>query len=672
MNKTKINFEKHYCMVFLIFGAIMPFIATNDVFASAYSLSVSSSGAQNIDITGVGNGTAISADNITVSTTCRYGYNFTISTSVNNNNLYLGGNSANNTSGTYFTPADGTTTLANSTNTWGYYYNNAAPTTAPTTSNTFNAVPALGSTAASIKTPLPSPAAADISDSFNIYYGVSASANMAKGTYKMIPDANNSNNDGTIVYATTIANECLRYTVHFDSTGTNMGTSITGTGTVDDQTMYEGTPANLTNSYFTGPTVGGTTYYFAGWNTAQDGSGTQYTKGQSVTDLSLAGGTITLYAQWTDCPGGKICYEANVANPNDVEGEMGDQTISSSATSVILYAPNFSRADYGFVAWNTKADGTGTNYGPNQTLEFNAGAYSAGGIKLYAKWIVSAGNMQNWSGCSNMSQGDVTALKDIRDNDVYAVAKLADGKCWMIENLRLADKDSSNNDIILSSSNTHNPSLPLTNSWWYSSANDNDTKPTSNHLSASVDPTQTAWCSVYTSATNCIDQSMLNTDNTTLFTNNVASNYNAGGNVYSYGNYYNWYSATAGHGRYSSSSGFNASGDICPKGWHLPTGKDATSEFGVLDINLGGTGQGASGNAGKVLSKTYRSYPNNFILPGTLSGSSISNRNSSGSYCSASSNAQYYNYSWYIAASQATPSVHYKYPGKSVRCIAGT
>ena len=41
MNKTKINFEKHYCMVFLIFGAIMPFIATNDVFASAYSLSVS-------------------------------------------------------------------------------------------------------------------------------------------------------------------------------------------------------------------------------------------------------------------------------------------------------------------------------------------------------------------------------------------------------------------------------------------------------------------------------------------------------------------------------------------------------------------------------------------------------------------------------------------------------
>lgn len=639
----------------------------DSVSASSYTLTLTSSGSQSIDISASA-GTAISSDAINVATTCRYGYNFTINTSVSDNNLYLGGDSSNNTEGTYFSPTDGTTALNATTNKWGYYYN---ASTAPTNTSVFSPVPTLSSPA-TVKTPLTTPSSSDINDNFNIYYGVSSAPTMAKGTYKMIPDINNSNNDGTIVYTATIANECLRYTVQFDPTGTNMGTSITGTGTVDDQTMYEGISANLTNSYFTGPTVGSTTYYFAGWNTAQDGSGTAYTRGQSVTDLITAGNTITLYAQWTDCPANRICYDANVSNPNDVEGEMGDQTISSSATSVILYAPNFSRADYGFLAWNTKADGTGINYGPQSTVEFNAGAYGGGGLKLYAKWIASAGNMQSWTGCSSMNIGDVTARKDTRDNNVYAIAKLADGKCWMIENLRLADKDSSNNDIILSSSNTHNPSLPLTNSWWYSSANDNDTKPTSNHLSASVDPTQTAWCSVYMSATNCIDQSMLNTDNTTLFTNNVASSYSAGSNVYSYGNYYNWYSATAGHGRYSSSSGFNASGDICPAGWHLPTGKDATSEFGVLDLALGGTGQGASGNAGKVLSKTYRSYPNNFILSGGLSGSSINNRNSSGTYWSASSNALYYNYNWYITASQATPSVHYKHPGRSVRCVAGT
>ncbi|MBP5648135.1 hypothetical protein J6X04_02510, partial [Candidatus Saccharibacteria bacterium] len=331
---------------------------------------------------------------------------------------------------------------------------------------------------------------------------------------------------------------------------------------------------------------------------------------------------------------------------------------------VIFYAPNFSRADYGFAGWNTRADGTGTNYGPQATIEFTAGAYSAGGLKLYAKWIASAGNMQSFSSsnCNSMNIGDVTARKDTRDNNVYAIAKLADGKCWMIENLRLADKDSNNNDIILNSSNTHNPSLPLTNDYASST--------TSNHLSPTTDPTQTAWCLDLSSA--CDDQSKLNTDNTTLFTNNVASSYNAEGNVYSYGNYYNWYSATAGHGKYSSTTGFNAPGDVCPAGWHLPTGKDATSEFGVLDIALGGTGQGETGNAGKILSKTYRSYPNNFIFSGGLQGSSINNRNSSGVYWSTSANAMNYNYSWYVAVSQATPNVHYKSSGKMMRCIAGT
>ena len=42
-----------------------------------------------------------------------------------------------------------------------------------------------------------------------------------------------------------------------------------------------------------------------------------------------------------------------------------------------------------------------------------------------------------------MTQGEVKALKDQRDNNVYTVAKLADGNCWMIENLRLDAANSS-------------------------------------------------------------------------------------------------------------------------------------------------------------------------------------------------------------------------------------
>ena len=42
---------------------------------------------------------------------------------------------------------------------------------------------------------------------------------------------------------------------------------------------------------------------FAGWNTAADGSGTQYTDMAKVKDLAEAGGEITLYAQWLENAG---------------------------------------------------------------------------------------------------------------------------------------------------------------------------------------------------------------------------------------------------------------------------------------------------------------------------------------------------------------------------------
>ena len=115
----------------------------------------------------------------------------------------------------------------------------------------------------------------------------------------------------------------------------------------------------------------------------------------------------------------------------------------------MLKAPNYKRTGYGFAGWNTQSNGTGTNYGPNQTID----ASNMAGQTLYAKWVQSAGNMQNWTGCSSLSTGTVTALTDTRDSNVYAVLKAADGKCWMIENLRLINTSitSSNSNISASS-----------------------------------------------------------------------------------------------------------------------------------------------------------------------------------------------------------------------------
>lgn len=85
----------------------------------------------------------------------------------------------------------------------------------------------------------------------------------------------------------------------------------------NDSNMYEGkevtpqTTLNL-NTY---SRIG---YQFAGWNTAQDGSGISYADGATISNLSeQEGGEIILYAQWEKCesmlqidPGGGI-YQGN-------------------------------------------------------------------------------------------------------------------------------------------------------------------------------------------------------------------------------------------------------------------------------------------------------------------------------------------------------------------------
>ena len=90
--------------------------------------------------------------------------------------------------------------------------------------------------------------------------------------------------EGMELYAGWKANE---YVVKFDANG--------GTGTMSDQSFTYDASQNLTNNSFTR-----SGYTFSGWNTAADGSGTSYTNGASVKNLTTeADGTVTLYAQWT-------------------------------------------------------------------------------------------------------------------------------------------------------------------------------------------------------------------------------------------------------------------------------------------------------------------------------------------------------------------------------------
>ena len=375
------------------------------------------------------------------------------------------------------------------------------------------------------------------------------------------------------------------------------------------------------------------------------------------------------------CPANYICYSPaandvlgtmNVEDigvyPNDTSSTIGYQPAYSNG-SVKLAPPNYKRPGYGFAGWNTEPDGTGTTYGPSQFI--TTGNISQAGISLYAKWIRSSGNLQEWNGCSTMIANQAIALKDARDDNVYTVAKLADNNCWMVENLRL------NNAASINSNNTNNPVSGFTMPY---ASSDN-------------------WCIDNNEI--CINQSIFNNNNTNIGgTNASGSNLivamgkeyydddddsymetvSANGSIYqwySYGNYYNVFLATAGNGTYDLTSG-NVSGDICPTGWSLPSGGD-NNEFKSLDIALGGTG---TYQTSQSAINRWLAYPNNFVLSGDWSGSAAEHRGIRANYLSKTINSNSGIDVLYLYASSYDGSIQFssasKNGGHSVRCLLKT
>ncbi|MGI5990351.1 MAG: InlB B-repeat-containing protein, partial [Lachnospiraceae bacterium] len=143
-------------------------------------------------------------------------------------------------------------------------------------------------------------------------------------------------------------------------------------GQMADQTINVGESTALTANAFTR-----SGYTFTGWNTAADGSGTSYADGAEVTDLALADGSVTLYAQWK-----QNVYTVHF-DANGGSGDMSDQKITVGE-STALTANAFTRSGYTFTGWNTAADGSGTSYADG--TEVTDLAQADGSVTLYAQW----------------------------------------------------------------------------------------------------------------------------------------------------------------------------------------------------------------------------------------------------------------------------------------------
>lgn len=375
-------------------------------------------------------------------------------------------------------------------------------------------------------------------------------------------------------------------------------------------------------------------YIFLEWNTEDDGSGDSYLPGGELLvdgELDESGNTVTLYAIWEEnaCPSGNICY---AGNGDDRTGAMANQSASSNA-SVVLLAPNFSKPGYAFLGWNTNKNGGGTLYGAQGTIR--TGDLSSEGLTLYATWLASSGTLQNWTGCSAMSTGDVVALSDFRDGQVYTVAKLADGNCWITANLRL-DLSSAK----LSAANTNSP--------------------TSSFVASAKVSSQTAtMCGDNTQS--CIDRVAYNTSS---INRGLAPSYNAETSTnswYSYGVYYNWFTATAGNGTYDNTTG-SVSGDICPAGWRLPTAGTG-GEYVAMNVAV---------NSGSTTSDLgLRTYPANFVYSGDYNQTKSTGRGRYARIWSATAVSATTAYRFGLGEGQVTPVKYYnKWDAFAVRCVA--
>jgi uncharacterized repeat protein (TIGR02543 family) len=155
------------------------------------------------------------------------------------------------------------------------------------------------------------------------------------------------------------------YYVYFNGNGAS--------GTTNTMTVKRDTNQTLVaNGFYK------TGYVFKSWNTKQDGSGVEYLNKQTIYNIAPEGGSITLYAQWEP-----ITYMIRY-NANGGTGRMDMQQFTYNETGV-LSKNTFSRDNYTFIGWNTKANGTGKSYN-NQESVRNLTDDDGLVIDLYAQW----------------------------------------------------------------------------------------------------------------------------------------------------------------------------------------------------------------------------------------------------------------------------------------------
>ena len=343
------------------------------------------------------------------------------------------------------------------------------------------------------------------------------------------------------------------------------------------------------------------------------------------------------------------------------------------------------------------------------------------------------------------------ALTDTRDNKDYLVRRLADGNCWMVQNLDLEIGDFNDSSPISSAKSnlsadwdpyaSTNTKINTTyasqlsnagltsdfaglSTWLLGSANPqqyqyqpqgvygsnykwgsyraSDSETVAEIQAKTGDPSNNAYAEIprsYSNTKSNGDVIYVKTDGltgTTVSGEDVTTGLTSGtwdsarnqffGSEY-FGQYYNWYAATAETGKYTSTS--TVSGSICPKGWQLPVNSTATgakSWYNLIQsddyydlIDTAGTQTAAnskfptSDNPDKEAAWRMHQIPLSIPFTGLYNWTSgaLRNRGGLGYFWSstASSTAGAY-YLYFNGTGVSTHSYYGKVNGFTVRCVA--
>jgi len=162
-----------------------------------------------------------------------------------------------------------------------------------------------------------------------------------------------------------------RYTVTYDGNDNTGGSAPAGTISYDNGTSV----TILGNS---GSFSKRGVAVFAGWNTAEDGTGINYVGGDTFT---ITQDTI-LYARWIS-GGSRLIYFPGTGGSGTAPSSSGTYYTPFSTADIVDNTGSFTRPDFTFGGWNTAEDGSGTSYPPGS--EYIMPTFDS--VNLYAQWI---------------------------------------------------------------------------------------------------------------------------------------------------------------------------------------------------------------------------------------------------------------------------------------------